>query len=417
MLAMLWLAPAIALHAGDPAFNFARVSSFVAPPDLTIYSNTAVLTLTNCTDTNYFYTIQSSTNLQDWITDPYNYFFAARSPGQTLTAYAVATGDICFYRAVTVPIRPIPLFKYAIAAGTNININGKNFRADSYDSSDTNYSTYLTNGFTGTNGIWIYGAGKAKSGGDVATDTAVKGSLNLGNGTIYGHLFTGPGAEADVVQMGPHGTVGDLAWAASNEGIEGDGTPTSWWQTNFNVTFPTLRAPTFSGTALPAVTTTGVYAGFIVIPQGSGISNFVVTLLPSSPIWVVGNATLWVKGSALASIRIAATNNASLDLYVGTTSGNGDTISILGTGGSNLNQPGYARNLRIFGLPSLNAIDMHGNAGWAACVYAPNADVLAGGAGNNVQDAAGALVVRSFTLKGHFNLHYDESLKANGPTY
>jgi hypothetical protein len=230
---------------------------------------------------------------------------------------------------------------------------------------------------------------------------------------IYGHLYTGPGNQSNVVQIGPNGTVGDLAWHATNSGIEGNGTSASWWQPTFNLTFPAVAAPAWAGNVLPSVTTTGPYAGYIVIPQAGAISNYVVNTLPSSPLYVVGRASVWVKGSASLGVTIANTNNASLVLYVGAATGGGDVLTTSGSG--TLNDPGYARNLQIYGLPSLNSIDMHGNAGWAACIYAPNADIVAGGGGNSVQDSVGAVVARSFSLKGRFNFHYDESLKFDGP--
>ena len=115
----------------------------------------------------------------------------------------------------------------------------------------------------------------------------------------------------------------------------------------------------------------------------------------------------------LPSIVIAPTNNARLILYVGTATGSGDSVTLGGS--ATANQPGYARNLQIFGLPSLNTMDLHGNAGWNATVYAPDADFTGGGGGNNTQDTQGSLVCRSFTAGGNWNFHFDESLKVNGP--
>ncbi|MDB6111530.1 MAG: hypothetical protein JWR69_3280 [Pedosphaera sp.] len=336
------------------------------------------------------------------------YFFAAAGADSFA---GTATSNVG--RVIQVRTKLIGLFSVGIACRTNFNMNGKLCRVDSFDSSTNTYSSYFTNSVTGTNGVWIYDANKAKSGGDVGVNAAVAGSVSLGNGTIYGHLSTGPGSVETQVQMGPHGTVGEIAWAASHDGIENDGTPTSWWSPTFNVTLPSLPAPTFTGTGLPSQTTTGAYSGYIVIPQ-AGISNYVVAALPSTPLYIVGKASVWVKGSASVAVTIATTNKAQLDLYVGNTIGSGDSISLAGSSTSTLNQPGYARNLRIFGLPSCTTINMNGNAGWTACVYAPDADVSGGGGGNNVQDTGGALVCRSLSLRGHWNFHYDESLKSDG---
>jgi choice-of-anchor A domain-containing protein len=81
-----------------------------------------------------------------------------------------------------------------------------------------------------------------------------------------------------------------------------------------------------------------------------------------------------------------------------------------------MNSPGYAKNFQIYGLPSLTSVSFHGNAGFVGTIYAPEADMTGGGGGNNVQDTSGAMVVKSVTLNGHWNFHYDQSLKTFGPT-
>jgi choice-of-anchor A domain-containing protein len=71
--------------------------------------------------------------------------------------------------------------------------------------------------------------------------------------------------------------------------------------------------------------------------------------------------------------------------------------------------------LGIYGLPSCTSIDLHGNAAFTGTIYAPQADYVFGGGGNNTQDMIGALVANSCKLNGKANFHYDESLKRNGP--
>jgi hypothetical protein len=335
------------------------------------------------------------------------FFFAAAGAPSFSGATPSTVG-----RKVQINTKLLPLFAIGIACRSNFYMNGNNCRVDSFDSTDPNYSVYFTNAFTGTNGINIYSLARCKAGGDVGVNSAVVGAVNVGNGNIYGHLSTGPGSLVSQVQIGPNGTVGDLTWGGS--GIENVGTPTSWWSPDFNVTFPSLKSPKFSGTYLPAAQTNGPLNTYIVIPQGGAITNYIVSTDPGKTIYVAGKTTLWVKGSLQVNVIIAPTNNASLDLYVGTTNGTGDSISLAGSSSSTLNQPGYAKNLRIFGLPSLSSIDMHGNAGWTASVYAPDADVLGGGGGNSTQDTQGAIVCRSMTLKGKWNFHFDESLRSSG---
>ena len=45
-----------------------------------------------------------------------------------------------------------------------------------------------------------------------------------------------------------------------------------------------------------------------------------------------------------------------------------------------------------------------------------NAD-KGGGGGSGNQDVIGSIVAKSISINGHFNLHYDESLRTNGPTF
>ena len=71
----------------------------------------------------------------------------------------------------------------------------------------------------------------------------------------------------------------------------------------------------------------------------------------------------------------------------------------------------------FFAPGSLTSLALSGNGGWTGLIYAPYADMNAGGGGNTIQDVIGAIVVKNITLKGHWNFHYDESLKVNGPLY
>jgi hypothetical protein len=107
------------------------------------------------------------------------------------------------------------------------------------------------------------------------------------------------------------------------------------------------------------------------------------------------------------------TNGGSLVLYIGNTSGS--AVSLTESGASTLNQPGLARNVQIYGLPTLSSIDLSGNSGFNATIYAPEADFIGGGGGNNSQDTAGSITVNSVSLNGHWNFHFDESLKNFGP--
>ena len=303
--------------------------------------------------------------------------------------------NVIIGRRVQVQTVLVPLFTVGILTKSNFNMNGNGTTLDSFDSSNTNYST---------GGQWD--STKRKAGGDLATDSALVGDLSLGNGNIYGHVYTGPGTAQSAVQVGPNGAVGDLAWNAGSSGIE-----TGYWFGNFNTAIPDVPAPTVGG-ALPAAAASGTYKGSIVL-SSSGANYTAPSGGPSAPLVITAPTTLWVQGS-FSPAGILITNGGSLTLYIGKATGSGDSLSLSGNG--TINQPGLAANLQVYGLPSLTSISLSGNAGFIGAIYAPEADFSGGGGGNNKLDSSGSLVVNSVTLNGHWNFHYDESLKNSGPS-
>jgi hypothetical protein len=329
------------------------------------------------------------------------FFLAAAGTASSFTNSVVS-------RKLMIQTTLSPLFAVGIACKSNFNMNGKNCRVDSYDSTATNtYSTAATVA-PSNNVVWIYDPLKAKSGGDVGVDAAILGDVNTGNGSIYGHLHTGPGDVIGNVQMGPNGVVGAIGWAPSgNPQIEDLGTPTSWWTPDFNVNFPDVKTPNLAG----ALSIPGATNGYIFLSGGSYIWS--TSWNNSTAFMVTAPTTLWVKGSITGLNVVFAGTNASLVLYVGRPTGSGDAFTLV-KGNGTLNSPGYARNLQIFGLPSLTSLDLSGNNALTAAVYAPNAVAIGGGGGNNTQDMAGAIVVKALNMNGHWNFHYDESLKTSG---
>jgi hypothetical protein len=283
-----------------------------------------------------------------------------------------------------------PLFNASILTKSNINMNGNNVTVDSFDSSNPLYSQ------SGQYNVLF-----RKAGGDVATDSGIVGDVSLGNGNVWGKVYTGPGTSQSSVQIGPNGVVGDLTWDASHTGIE-----SNHWSGDFNMNIPDVSAPATGTNALPAPV-----GGNVVLKGG----NYTIPITDpnlSKPIVVLSNTTLWVQGS-FSPGGITISNNANLVLYVGRTSGTGDSLSLGGNG--TINQPGYASQLQFYGLPSLTSISMSGNAGFIGTIYAPEADASFSGGGNNTADTSGSIVCNSITMNGHWNWHYDENLKVNGP--
>jgi hypothetical protein len=302
---------------------------------------------------------------------------------------AANTGTIG--RKVVIQTVLIPLFSVAVLTRSNFDMNGNGTTVDSFNSTNALYS------ILGQYSPLL----RLTNGGDIATDSSIANSVNIGNGNIYGHVYTGPGTAQSAVQVGAQGAVGSTVWQASNTGIQ-----PGYWSGDFNVSIPEVPTPTFVGQALP-----GVSNNVITLTGG----NYNTFSSPGATLNITGPTVLWVQNSFSQGITIASTNNASLVLYIGTTN-TGSPVSVSIGGNGSLNSPGYAKNLQIYGLPSLTAISFHGNAGFAGTIYAPDADMTGGGGGNNTTDTSGSMVVKSVTLTGHWNFHYDQSLKNVGPS-
>ena len=332
--------------------------------------------------------------------------------GRTLVPLAVALGTILFGgaplvyatgntiaaptsasigRKVQVQAYTTPLFTLGIACKSSFNMNGNNCAVDSYNSA-------LTNASTGGQ----YDASKALSGGDVGVDGAVVGDVSLGNGNIYGHLFTGAGSQANQVRIGSQGSVGPI-------GTPNGTVAAGWWSPTFNASFSDVPAPSNIGLPVPlpllGVATMSAVGSPKYVTSGSYSPGTLTVVGP-------GTAQLWVQGS-MSFGNIILTNGATLVLYVGNTSGS--AVSITDSGSGTLNQPGLAQNLQIYGLPTLTTINMSGNAGFNASIYAPEANFTAGGGGSNTQDTCGAITVNSISMNGHWHFHFDENLKSMGP--
>src|SRR5579859_664400 len=88
----------------------------------------ALLSLTNCSDTNFQYVIQISTNLQDWVSYSTNF---ATDPSNSIAV--AARYSSAFYRVQVIPHLVTPMFQFAVVTRSNFTINGQNNRVDSFD--------------------------------------------------------------------------------------------------------------------------------------------------------------------------------------------------------------------------------------------------------------------------------------------
>ncbi len=282
------------------------------------------------------------------------------------------------------------LFTKGLVAKGQIDMNGNNILTDSFDSLDSNHNT---------NGR--YDPNKRKDNGDVATNSGLIDSLNIGNANIFGRIATGPNGSH---RIGNNGAVGTIAWQESNSGLQ-----PGYHQDDMNVEFPDVQEPFSGGAFTPGGETIGGVTYKYVLANG----NYELGSLSMSAddkMLVTGNATLYVPGdvsiSGNAYVQISA--GAVLKLYVA-----GASASLTGNGV--VNQAGNATNFYYYGLPGNTSLSISGNGEMIGVVYAPNANLSLSGGGNSDTDFSGASISKSAKMNGHFKFHYDEALAKHGP--
>jgi Tfp pilus assembly protein PilX len=272
-------------------------------------------------------------------------------------------------RAIEVKTTNAPLYSAAIVARYNINMNGNNVTTDSYDSRSPIYSE---------NGL--YKPSMIRSNGDIAS---AQGTINVGNANIKGRAGTSP---TGTISVGPGGYV------------------TGGTFNDFNMEFPDVPPPYQSGFAVPNGNNPTLTGGNYYVAGNYSLGNNGEMLVTApTTLYVTGNFTM--NANAAITIR----SNASLTLYVG-----GPSTTF---GQVNTTAPTTAAAFQYYGLPSNTSVSIAGGNGmFVGVIYAPRADFSATGGGNNILDMQGAMVVRSLTMGGHFNMHFDEALRA-APIY
>ena len=289
-----------------------------------------------------------------------------------------------------------PALKGAMVVTSTLDWAGQGCTSDSFDSSNTNYST-----------AGMYDPKKARDHGDISTLSSAVRAINIGNGQVKGMVHTGVSGAQDVTAtIGSGGSVGDSAWV--------DGKKTGWEADHFaadetrrldDVTLPKL-------TWLPSVK--GNYN-----VQGTG--KFQYYLNNSSP-WSIADLSgsiyvaskgvvLYVSGSFKipSGGQIYIAPGASLTMYVDSA-----TAEIGGQG--IVNASGVAGGFTYNGLPSNTQINFSGNAAFVGTIYAPEAYFVLGGGGSTTYDFVGRSVTQSVKMNGHYNFHYDEALPLT-PTF
>lgn len=293
-------------------------------------------------------------------------------------------------RAVRVTTQSLRLFFKGLVAKDTFDLRGNNIETDSFDSRDPQHSTGGQ-----------YDPSKAKAGGDIATNSRIINSLDIGNAKIRGRISSGPEAAPAI---GPNGVVGSLEWHNSGaKGIE-----TGWYSDDMNVDFPAVNRPGSYGWYPTPAVVDGVYYDFALFSSKYNLTD--LRLSGSQKMLVRGDAILTVNRtidlSGLSSIIIA--EGASLKLYM-----NGESASIAGNG--IVNQTGNALNFQYWGTENNKSIKLSGNAGFIGTIYALEAALQLGGGGSDIIDFVGAGVADSITMNGHYRFHYDENLGKEGP--
>lgn len=297
-------------------------------------------------------------------------------------------------RVIRIQTQTSALFAKGLVSMTIIRLNGNDVTVDSFDSTTNKYST---------NGR--YDSSKRKDNGDVASVQGVQDILNIGNAKIYGSLHTGPGGTASV---GANGSVGDTNWVdGGTKGLQ-----SGHFADDMNVSFPDVDVPSAGTWFTPSAGTIDGTNYTYVLTNAPPNTNYQLSSL-SGNIYVGTNALLYVPGSASLG-GVVINTNAGLKLYHGTSDINGNQ-SVTLSGNTTVNSDGRAIALQYYGLPSVKSITLVGNAGYVGTIYAPQADFTLNGSGSTEYDVVGSTLVKSVTLNGHFNFHYDESLAIYGP--
>jgi len=278
--------------------------------------------------------------------------------------------------------------QYAMLAKGQIDLKGNNIGTDSFNSTNSNYST---------NGR--YDKAKSRDKGDVATNAGLVDSLAIGNANIRGHVSTGPGGS---VAVGSNGAVGDKTWNSTQTGVQ-----PGWSADDADVDIPDAELPanssfiTASGGQYPPLT--GSTYDFILTNGTYVASDF------HGKVLVTGNAVLLVTSTFNFSGSDGITINpgASLQVYVAAASAS--------LGGNGIQNSNDAMSFIYYGLKSNTSLSFGGNSSFTGVIYAPYADFKLGGSGNGDYDFVGASVTKSVALNGHFHFHYDESLANRFP--
>ena len=273
-----------------------------------------------------------------------------------------------------------------LAAKGAIQFEGNSY-LDSFDSSDSNYST-----------DGKYDPAKRKDTAMALTNSKAPRAVRLASATIYGSATTGPGGSVTIAG----GTIGDAAWVAGQTGAQAGHV-----ENDANVQFDDVSAPFIFASGLTPIA--GIVGGtnYAYVVDGTVQQNF---NLPSAnvdsthPMIVIGNATLYIDGNLVVSGSgfIYLDLGASLKLYAG------GSMDIGGTG--IINGTARAKDFSIYGLNTCTSINYSGSSPFIGTVYAPYAAFAFSGTGGGF----GSFSANTISITSGAHLAFDESLHATG---
>jgi hypothetical protein len=329
------------------------------------------------------------------------YYFASISTSKPPTIVSIGYGRIPLssnytHRTILAMTKLAPP-GWGVVGKKSVSMNGNPY-LDSYDSSDTQFSTG-----------GLYDATKRRDRAGVGTLSTNAGAINTGsNGKIYGSAATGPGGTVI-------GTVGDGAWDTS----PGTGQQPGHVTDDFNMAVPNATLPAnFSATpqTVPLLGSVlgGIYSGYTyVLPAGDW--KFPATTFSSGGVYIQGTVRLWIDGSfsmsGTATVTLAP--GATMEMYIGNPTAGAPSVSMDLSGQCVINPNGIPANASIYGLPNCTSMKYAGTAKAYCKLYAPNADITI--TGN--YDFNGSVVGNTVQFSGTANIHYDEALSGGGPDY
>jgi len=278
-------------------------------------------------------------------------------------------------------------FSKAIAARSTVTLSG-GATVDSFDSSNTNYST-----------AGKYDPAKQRGNGGVVTGSSAHPAISASGGHIYGLTDTGPGG---TVTVSGSATIGELGWTTGIEpGYAND-------DFNFSYSDPPPPATNYTSWFPPVF---GLYpvAGTNYTYKLGNLGYYQLTdftISGGQSMIVTGKATFYVAGKITVSgsgfIYIAP--GGSLNLY-------GGGISTTISGGGVANGTGYAANFSYYGMTNNITVTYSGSSSFIGTINAPHANFTLSGSAA----MSGAAIVNSFNDSGGASIHYDEGLSALAP--